>query len=228
MNQGSLLVANLVAVLLLVTLLGVLARGHASRCWSFTAYLAFAFISNRLICWWPERFFRLWFATLKELVFAGLVVLVALELAWIALARFPRARRRATSVILVAAGVTAVLVSATPSSGLEERVGRTGAIANTGALLVLVVLLLVAHWYHLPLGRWHRAIAEGFILYCGAYGALLGAVGLGGLNVYRYLVALDPAAYAATVGLWLLAAWRPEVAVESLPEAAGATRSVPR
>jgi fluoride ion exporter CrcB/FEX len=228
MSQGSLFIANLVALLLFGALLGVLLRGRASRCWSFTAYLALALITNRLVCWWPERFFRLWFASLKELMYAALMVVITLELAWVALARFPRARRQAISIVAAVGGVVAVLVSTTRSEGLQARIGTTTALANSGALLVLVVLLAVVYWYHLPLESWHRVIAQGFVLYGGAYGVLLGAVGLFGHEAYGYLVALDPAAYAATVGLWVLAAWRPEAAAAPITASTGAPRSVAR
>jgi hypothetical protein len=218
MSPGSLLVANFVAVLLVGALAGIFVRGRASRCWSFAAYLLVALVSNRLVSWWPERFFRLWFASLKEMAYAVLLVVITAELALVALGRFRRARRQAIIAGATVAGVVAVLVSTTHSEDLRARVGTTAALANGGALLVLVVLLVVVYWYRLPLEPWHRVIAQGFVLYRGVYGVLLGAVGLFGLEAYRYLVALDPAAYAATVGLWVMAAWRPEMA----PTAVGA------
>lgn len=220
MSAGSLLVANLVAVLLCAALLGIVVRGHASRCWSFTMYLAVALLSNRLVCWWPDYFFRLWFASLKELTYAALMVVITLELATVSLARFRRARRQAIIVGATIAGSVALLVSTTPSDGLQARVGTTAALANGGALFVLTALLFVVYWYRLPLEPWHRAIAQGIVLYRGVYGVLLGAVGLFGLEAYRYLVALDPTAYAATVGLWVIAAWRPEKAPAGVVERA--------
>ncbi len=213
MSQASLLVANLVAGLLLMVLLGVVVRGYAWRCWSFTAYLVVALVCNRLVTWWPERFFRLWFASLKELTYAALMVVIAAELALVALARFPRARRQALLGRQRDHRRRGGHSWPRPRPAISARgSGRPLALANVGALLALIVLLLLVHWYRLPLEPWHRAIALGFVLYRGAYGLLLGAVGLFGLGAYRYLVALDPAAYAASVGLWLMAAWKSDPA----------------
>lgn len=221
MNAGSLLVANFVAVLLAVALLGMVVRGHAWRCWSFTTYLAVALLSNRLVCWWPEHFFRLWFASIKELTYAALMILITIDLASVSLSRFRRARRHAIILAAAIGGTVALLLSTTTTTqGLQARVGITTALANGGALLALTGLLVVVHWYHLPLEPWHRVIALGIVLYRGVYGVLLGAVGLFGLGAYGYLATLDPAAYAATVGLWAIAAWRPERAPSVVAERA--------
>jgi hypothetical protein len=53
-------------------------------------------------------------------------------------------------------------------------------------------------------------IAVGFVLYEGLYTVLLGLLGHYGAVAATYVSALDAAAYAATVGIWLNAAWRIE------------------
>ncbi len=72
----------------------------------------------------------------------------------------------------------------------------------------MLVVVMVASWYRLPLGPWHRMIALGFVLYQGAYAVLLSALAGTGWSAYAYIVGLEPAAYAATVGLWTFGAWR--------------------
>jgi hypothetical protein len=213
------LVANVVAVLLLATLAGLAARGRILLCRSFAAYLTLALTTNRLITWWPERFYTSGFWTLKETLYALLMPLLALELTAVALEAFPRARRAGLAVLVTIAGLTVLAVAAAPGPDYSARMGLLLARAQTGAVWGFVALLTIASWYHLPLHPTHRSIILGFALYLGFYGALLSAVGHFGWSAYRYLAALDPAAYAATVGLWMLAAWRKEEASALGPEA---------
>jgi uncharacterized membrane protein (DUF373 family) len=205
------IVADLVAVLLLATLVGVLASGRAGLSRSFTFYVASALVTNRLIRWWPEQFYTTGFFSAKELVFAALSILIVLELAWSGLASFPRARRISCALGLVVA--IAFVLGVLQLSGTADYRTRMGVLVASGqlfALVALVAFLGVVQWYGLPLRPWHRAIVLGFLLYRGVYGLLLGALGHFGGPVYAFVAELDRAAYAATVGLWTAAAWRPE------------------
>ena len=218
MTPDQVFVANLVAVLLVAVLLGLAVRQRALLCWSFVAYLVMAVVTNRLIVWWPERFYTLRFWVVKESLYAALMALIAFELAWVALEAFPRARRLSLLAVAVVAGVTLVVASAARSGDQAARVGEFMAAAQTGAVWTFVVLLAVASWYRLPLHAWHRSIALGFALYGGVYGALLATVGHFGWSAHRYVAPLEPAAYAATIGLWVLAAWRAEDRSVLVPE----------
>src|SRR5262249_19167532 len=148
-------------------------RGRARLCLSFVAYLAMAIVTNRLIVWWPEQFFTLRFWTLKEGLYATFTGLVALELAWVALEAFPRARRMCMVTVGAVVGLTLLAVGTAPNGDRIARVGEFMAAAQTGAVWTLVVVLAVASWYRLPLHAWHRSIALGFALYGGVYAAML-------------------------------------------------------
>src|SRR5262249_46495978 len=116
-------------------------------------------------------------------------------------------------------GATALTVAAEPAPDFAARVGMLLARAQTGAVWAFAAFVAIASWYRLPLHPMHRSITLGFVLYLGVYGMLLSAVGYFGWSAYPYIAALDPAAYAATVGLWMHAAWRPEAASALGPEA---------
>lgn len=219
MRPDQVFVANLVVGLLAAALFGMAVRGRARLCWSFSAYLVMAIVTNRLIVWWPERFFTLRFWIVKESLYAILMVLIALELAWVALEAFPRARGISRLAVIAVAAVGLLAVFTAGTGDKAGRVGEFMAAAQTGAVWAFVVLLAVAYWYRLPLHAWHRSIALGFALYGGVYGALLGTVGHFGWSAYDYVAPLEPAAYAATVGLWVLAAWRSEERSLLVPEA---------
>jgi hypothetical protein len=212
MRPEQVLVADAVALLLLLTLAAVTMTGKARLCHSYVVYLVAALATNRLVTWWPERFFTQGFWRWKELAFAVLVVAVAAELVVVGLAGFARARQRAVAS-LAALGLGLVYVVGTAvveASDYRDWMGGVVATARTGTAWSLVILLTVVSWYRLPMRPWHRMIAIGFILHGGVYSILLGAVGRFGWAAYPYLEALDPTAYAATVGLWAYAAWQVE------------------
>lgn len=205
------IVADLVAVLLLATLVGVLRSRRAELCWSFTAYLGCALLTNRLVRWWPERFYTTTFFSGKELVFAVLSVVIVLELAWSGLASFPRARRISRWLVLAIAGAGSLgVLRVGGATDYKTQIGVLVAGGQFCALLTLVAFLGVVQWYRLPLRPWHRTIAVGFVLYRGVYGVLLGTLAQFGGPAHAFVGELDRAAYAATVGLWAVAAWRPE------------------
>ncbi len=205
------IVADLVAVLLLAALVGVLASGRAGLCWSFAIYLGSALLTNRLVRWWPDRFYTTSFFSGKELFFAALTVVIVLELTWSGLASFPRARRLSGALALVVATAGTIgILRMDGASDYRTRIGILGTSGQLFALLALVAFLGVVQWYRLPLRPWHRAIILGFLLYRGIYGVLLATLGRYGGPSYAFVAELDRAAYAATVGLWTAAAWRPE------------------
>ena len=213
MKPEQVMVANLAAALLLATLMGLAARGRVRLCRAFAVYLALALTTNRLVTWWPERFYTRDFWTFNETLQAILIPLVALELMVVATRglpeAFPRARRAGVVALTLIAAATVLAMAATPARDYAARMGVL-AWAQAGAAWSFVAFLAIACWYRLPLHPMHRSITLGFALHLGIYGALLGALGHFGESAYRYVAALDPAAYTATVGVWMLAAWRPE------------------
>jgi len=201
-------VANLVALLLGGALVGLFVTGRIWLCRSFGLYLGMTLATNRLIVWWPEHFYNIQFWALKEALQAALVMAVAVELADVALMTFPRARSSVRRGVAAVALLTLLGVSTAIAGGYYVLVGTLAARASLGAAWAMLVVLMVTTWYRLPLGPWHRMIALGFVLYQGAYAVLLSALVGTGWSAYSYIVGLDPAAYAATVGLWAFGAWR--------------------
>jgi hypothetical protein len=201
-------VANLVALLLGGTLVGLLVTGRFWLCRSFGLYLAVTLTTNRLIVWWPEHFRNGQFWTLKEIVQAALVMAVAVELADVALMTFPRARSVVRRGVAAVALLTALGVSTAIAGGYYVWVDTLAARASLGAAWAMLVVVMVTVWYRLPLGPWHKTIVLGFVLNQGAYALLLSILAGTGWSAYRYIDGLSPAVYAATVGLWAFGAWR--------------------
>ena len=200
--------ADLVALLLGGALAGLLVTGRLWLCRAFGLYLLVTLATNRAVVWWPERFYNGPFWTAKETLQAALVIAVAVELSDVALMAFPRARAIARRGVVAVALVTLLGVSTAVAGGYEVWVSTLAARASLGASWAMLVVVMVASWYRLPLGPWHRMIALGFVLYQGAYAVLLSALAGTGWSAYEYIVGLEPAAYAATVGLWTFGAWR--------------------
>lgn len=203
-------VANLVALLLGGALVGLLVTGRIWLCRFFGLYLVWTMATNRAVVWWPERFFGIDVWAVKETLQAAIVIAVAVELADIALMTFPRARTIARRGIAAVALLTALSAGSALASGHYVWVSTLAARASLGSAWAMLVVVVVAAWYRLPLGPWHRTIALGFVLYQGVYAVFLSVLAASGWSIYPYVVGLEPAAYAATVGVWVFGAWRPE------------------
>jgi hypothetical protein len=202
-------VANLVVLLLVGTLAGLLLTGRLWLCRSFGVYIAATIVTNRLVVWWPDRFYAAEFWSVKELILRGLVLAVAFELAGVALQSFPRAQRLARWGIGIVAALTAFAISGVIAGGAYAWVMVFARRAALGAAWAMLVVVVVAGWYRIPLLPWHRTIMVGFILYQSLYAvqqiALVGTV----WSADSYILALDPVSYAATVGVWMFGACRP-------------------
>ncbi len=208
MTSAQILVADLVALLLVGTLAGMAWRGRLSLSWSFTALLAVTAVSNRLVVWWPEVFFTRHFWARKELAFSALQALVVLDLC-LALRYWPRARRVAVVVVSFVIVATAIVLVATRPD-YEARV--LFARANIGVAWAYAALVLVVWWFRLPINPFHHQILIGSALQLSFSGVMMALIGWLGTSMFTYFSALDPAVYAATAGIWFLAAWRPTVA----------------
>jgi hypothetical protein len=201
-------IADLSAALLLLTLVGILLRGRAHLCPSFAAYVAMAITTNRLMNWWPELFFNAAFYRAKESVYAIWYFVIVADLCATAFQAFPRARRAALGCLLFALCGSVAVAGFGP---LEIRASWLGAFvpaANVGAAWALATFLAVATWYGLPLHPFHRGLALGLFLNLGLFGSVLELDRLLGPSMQPFISALDSAAYAATVAIWLWISWR--------------------
>jgi len=198
-------IPDLVAILLALALLMLAVRKRASVSWVFTAYLATCLVVNRMIVWWPATFQNYGFWWTKEILYVLLKLAVVFQIGRAVLSAFARARH----VVLVITASIAIGTWLTALTTTDRWVFQALSVAQAGVVWGLAALLIACLWFQLPLHPLHRAILLGFALYLGVYGATLGLVRYLSLSAVPYLSALDSAAYAATVGLWLHAAARP-------------------
>jgi hypothetical protein len=218
MKPEAVLIAHVVAALLAFTLAGLAVRRRLTDTPAFTLYLLTVLVSNRLITGWPEQFFVWKFWAVKEVVLQLLVLGVAIGVAHGSLRPFPRARLWALGAV---SGITLVTVAVAlwtePGQYFQAIAVLIPRLCGGGAV-AFGVLALVAHWSLLPMSRFHQMIIAGFFLHLTAYLALLSLVKHFGWSAYPVLSALDPAAFAASVGLWALGAWRKSSVSEVLEE----------
>lgn len=210
------LVTDLAATLLLATLAGLGWNGRLRSCLSFTAFLAVALTTNRLVTWWPDEFYRGWFWIRKECALAALQALVAFELATL-LTAWPRARRIAMAAIMAVAGLATLATVVGASDDYYTNVGVMVARAHAGADWAFAVLAAVVAWYHLPLQPLHRMILIAFVLQLTAFGGMLGLIGWLGWSSNPYADAIERIVFASTAGLWVMAAWSPRPLPAALP-----------
>lgn len=222
-------VHDLNAALLLLTLAGLGGRGRVPECSGFTVYLAVCIAGNRLPVWWPGTFYNWQFWLAKEWAYCALKAAIAVELAWRCFAPFPRARAAAVSAVVAGVAGTAALVLGLRFETLMageygEAVTELLPRIQIAVVWTFVLLLAAITWWRIPVTAFTRAIVLGFVLYGGAYAGALEAARHFNDAGFAFLRALDPAAYAASVAVWALAAWRPRegpVSLATLSPAAG-------
>jgi hypothetical protein len=157
--------------LLVVTAVGLLARGRARLCWSFFAYVVWVLVSHVLIGWWPERFWRLPVFIGNETVLFVLKAAIAIEIWRRTFTSLPRARNR-VGVFLAAAVLGAWLLELAPT-GWEDNafvwfVGVVNPRRQAAVLALLAIVGIAASWYRVPLHPLHRVILLGFAMYLAA------------------------------------------------------------
>jgi hypothetical protein len=211
MDPQAQVVALLNAALLTATLVGLYIRRRDSLCRSFAAYLAVALVCNRLVSVWPQMFFAEWFWGLKESLYSAFKLAVAMELALLTFSQFPRARRLMLTWSVAVVALALLLQLAPHEMGVGYVAQLTVAMprGQIGLLCLLATFVFLAFFYRVPIHPFHRGVLAGFALYLVASAVLWTLQRWLGADAYIYLAALDPAAYAASVGVWAWAAWRP-------------------
>ncbi len=201
--------ADLNAVLIVLALAGLLVHRRYRLSWAFGAYLLAVLLGNRLPQLWPERFFTPRFWNAKELAYAVLKVGIAVELGVLTFARFPRARRIFLGLVaaLVAVALVVQLAPSIPQAG-EAWASYVNPRGQACVLWFLAGMLALVRYYRVPLHPFHRTLLLGFGLYLGMYVGALSVLRARGAEAYTFYSALDPAAYAATMGIWAWACWR--------------------
>lgn len=221
MTDLQLLLAQAAKLALIALLLGMMLRGRAALCWSFTFYIVAIMVGNGLVTLSPERFFNPSFWMLKQGVYDLLKMATAIELAWRAFSAFPGAWRTARVVLAaILAASTLTLAWLTPRSSFDTLWEWQPSVATAAVWLITAVALLVV-FYQIPIGDWQRAILLGFAPYLLVFVTLLNMMKRHGWAVRAEISVLDQLAYLAVVLFWARAAWRREAA-GAVPERAPA------
>jgi len=206
----QILIAHIGKVLLLFALVGIVWRGRAHLCWSFTVYLAASLVTNVLFTFWPETFYTRWFWILQQGVDDALKVAIAIELGYRIFQAFPGAQasaRRLLFLLLIATSVAIIGIPVGVSFEYLRAVFEPRVVTGTIWLMNGLALLIV--WYRVPAHPFHKAILMGFVPYLVVFTSLYTLLGK-----YEWLLrivqSVDPAASMLMVAFWTWAAWAPE------------------
>jgi hypothetical protein len=209
MDPSRALVGDLVGVLQFVLLAGILLRRRYRLCWSFAAYVLAVFVGDRLTRSWPVTFDTAAWWTTKEMLYGWLKVVVVSEIGLLTFARLQRAQRFLWRLLqgLVLLGLLAQLAPAAATHGLAIPWGSL-ARGQASVLCLLAAVVMLAARYQVPLHPYHRGVLVGFALYLFVYTSAIAVLRELGAPAYRIFLAMDPTAYAATMGLWIWTSWR--------------------
>lgn len=213
MDPARALVGDLVGVLMFFLLAAIVARRRYRLSWSFFAYVLTVFVSDRLQRAVPATFDTAAVWTVKESLIGWLKVVVVAEIGLLTFSRLPRGQRLLWRVLVMLAmlGFVAMLAPASLPRGASTIPWVSLARGQAAVLCLLATVVVIAAHYQVPLHPFHRGVLVGFALYMLGYaGAIACARTLGYVPAYRLFLAMDPTAYAATVGLWAWTAWRPD------------------
>jgi hypothetical protein len=222
--QHAILVAG--NFLLLTTLAGLAVRRRLRLAYCFPVYLLVVVVLSSLPAIWPSRYNTWSFYWLKQSVYTGLEVAVAVELTVRAFQAFPAARRTAHVALLVVVVVTLIAAWTAPVPSSHQELQREWAdrvlallprFANGAAWLFGALFALILY-YRIPLHPLHKAIAFGFMSFL-----LLLTVGLdqvkrsdfARLTLVSYAGSIG---YTLVAGFWAWAAWRRDPPPPVAPE----------
>lgn len=199
---------HLTRAILLVALAVILRNGLHRKCWTFVAYVISVLTCGSLMAYWPGVFYNAPFYGFSRDLYAGLKLLVALEVGMHVLEAFPRARAvaRTLAAALLAVVVLSVAAAAPWLGWSAWQLSR--ARLNAGTIWLFAGLAIIVLWYNLPLDRWHRVLLAGFTVQLLVSSSLLSNEVL----FRRFAVMVDP----VVAMWWVYGAWPPAWAIQSL------------
>ncbi len=208
------ILAITVELTLLTVGLGLIRRGRWYLSRFFVAYVLAAVAMNVLITWWPSRFENQKFWVISHALIHVLKLGVALEVVRKTFRAFPGAQAAAQRWIWIIF-VAAVLATARPSPGAFENVYTTVILeiqprVINSTIWLMVAILALARWYHIPVHPFHSAVLTSFVLYLSVFSTLLILVGDGRSGPLSLLSAniIDSAAYLLLTCRWAHLAWQ--------------------
>jgi hypothetical protein len=205
---------------LLAIVVGLVARGRWRLIWSFVAYLAVGVCVDFLLTFWPSRFWIRPFWLAEQTLAHVLALGIALEVGWQTFRVFPGADSAARRIAVVLLGGTAFMLIAVPISGVGfdpflTAVAEFYPRLDTGTMWMMIGILALARWYHVPVHPFHAAVLASLAISLGISGllvTLLGRYGYEGLVLD--LSILDGLAFLLLSIWWAHVAWRPRSETE--------------
>ena len=211
MNGTELLLNHVMKLVCLAILVGLFTRRRAHLCWSFVAYLVTALVTNSLMSFWPEQFYRLWFYSLMHDLLNALKLAIAAELTYRTFRAFPGAAARVRILLAPVFLVPVLFVSKVPAgASYQDLVQVYQPQLQTAVIWVMTAITLLIAWYRVPVHAMHRAILIGFAAYLLIFTTLLNVLrSFGYENLHRFIGTVDGYAYILLLGCWAYAAWVP-------------------
>lgn len=156
---------HLTRVLLLVAWVGMTRKGLHRRCWSFFVYVLALLACGSLIAFRADAFYA-WpyhFWLFSRDLYAGLKVLVALEVGLHVFRAFPRAARTSQLFALwLLVGLLMAFSRPAPYLGGVHAWALAHLPVAVATLWLFASVALLVMWFNLPLQPWHRALLVGF------------------------------------------------------------------
>jgi hypothetical protein len=219
MIAAQLLGANLVKVLVVLTLVVIFVQRRQRLCWSFVGYLVAILIGNSLVTFWPDRFFDKQFWMLKQAVYDIAKLAVALDLADSAFRAFPGARATARFVLFCILAVTgAAIIGVSASTPFTVMVGEWHPRILSGTIWLMTATAVLVVWYRLPVHSFQRAILMGFTSYLLVFTTVLNVLRAHGWDLRPQLNLVDTFAYAGVMAWWAYATWRADEKIAIAPQ----------
>lgn len=211
MSGADLLLNHVMKLVCLAILMGLFARRRAHLCWSFVAYLVTAVVTNSLISFWPEQFYRLWFYSLMHDLLNALKLAIGAELTYRTFRAFPGAAARVRVLLAPVFFVPVLFVSRVPAgASYQDIVQIYQPQLQTAVIWIITAITLLIAWYRVPVHAIHRAILIGFAAYLLIFTTLLNVLrGFGFENLRSFVGTADGYAYILLLCSWAYAAWVP-------------------
>jgi len=203
-------------IALLTVMAGLILRGRWRLSVFFSTYVAAALGGSLVTVLWPERFFTQAFWVVMQTVFDVLKLAIALEVGWRTFRVFPGAfsvARRTVLMVLIATTVAVISVplAGAAASSYETAISEFHPRVIDGSIWLMASVLAVAHWYRVPVHRFHGAVLTSLAVYLAFYSTLLRLFAFYDFERLRpYVNFLDRTAYLLLVCWWACVAWRAE------------------
>jgi hypothetical protein len=211
MSGTELLLNHVMKLVCLAILMGLFARRRAHLCWSFVAYLVTALVTNSLMSFWPDQFYRLWFYTLMQDLLTALKLAIAAELTYRTFRAFPGAAARVRILLAPVFFVPVLFASKVPSGASYQDILQIyQPQIQTGVIWIITAITLLIAWYRVPVHAMHRAILIGFAAYLLIFTTLLNVLrDFGFENLRAFIGVADGYAYILLLCGWAYSAWVP-------------------